>query len=100
MLTALRVEMDWRNYLEMFKVSSELDKGLAQREIPMLTVLTYYILILHTARFVPENKMNTLGELVNCGKAKDAALAAPARPSLTYEQLRAQVDYTANRLNT
>ena len=44
--------------------------------------------------------MDTLGELVNCGKAKDAALAAPDRQALTYEQLRAQVDYTATRLNT
>ena len=44
--------------------------------------------------------MDTLGELVNCGKAKDAALAAPDRRALTYEQLRAQVDYTATRLNT
>ncbi|MFP6809761.1 MAG: AMP-binding protein, partial [Pseudohongiellaceae bacterium] len=44
--------------------------------------------------------MNTLGELVNCGNAKDAALAAPDRQPLTYEQLRAQVDYTAKRLNT
>jgi len=43
--------------------------------------------------------MNTLGELVNSGDQDDFAIAAPDRQSLTYGELRAQVEYTVARLN-
>jgi len=43
--------------------------------------------------------MNTLGELVSSGKGEDTAIAAPDRQPLSYNLLRAQVDYTVSRLN-
>jgi acyl-CoA synthetase (AMP-forming)/AMP-acid ligase II len=43
--------------------------------------------------------MSTLWELVNRGEGNAAALIAPGQKALTYNELRAQVKYTANRLN-
>ncbi|HJN97191.1 MAG TPA: acyl--CoA ligase [Gammaproteobacteria bacterium] len=43
--------------------------------------------------------MSTLGELVAAGRGEDAAIAAPDRQAFTYNELRAQVDYTVARLN-
>lgn len=43
--------------------------------------------------------MSTLWELVNNGEGNAAALTAPGQKTLTYNELRAQVKYTANRLN-
>ena len=43
--------------------------------------------------------MNTLGELISSGEADDTAIAAPGCQAMTYGGLRAQVNYTASRLN-
>ncbi|HAJ76981.1 MAG: acyl--CoA ligase [Gammaproteobacteria bacterium] len=43
--------------------------------------------------------MSTLGELVAAGRDEDAAIAAPDRQAFTFNELRAQVDYTIARLN-
>lgn len=43
--------------------------------------------------------MTTLGELVGSGNGEDTALAAPGQQALTYNELRAQLEYTATRLN-
>ncbi|MDA1369507.1 MAG: acyl--CoA ligase [Proteobacteria bacterium] len=43
--------------------------------------------------------MNTLRDLVSSGAGEDTAIAAPGRQPLTYQGLRAQLDYTISRLN-
>lgn len=43
--------------------------------------------------------MKTLGELINSGKGENAALSAPGKKPLSYDELRSHVTKTVQRLN-